>query len=245
MDHDRELLSIHYRTTFLTTASGQIERENDPDHSPGPRFWLAGCASGNVFGVRVDVPNEAAAELLTLAAAEPPLHAPGARPQRLDRYVELLSRSGEVPRPASGLLYSLPHRAADEPAAAFVDSESEEGERLYATLAREGLPVSLAKMGFRDVTEFWPPWCVIFHDGKLASVALTARLSDAGAEVGVVTVAGLRGRGYAAAATARWSALSSLRSRRLFYGTDSTNASSQKVAARLGLRHVGANLRLI
>ena len=33
---DAELLSIQYQTLFVTTASGRIQRENDPDQSPGP-----------------------------------------------------------------------------------------------------------------------------------------------------------------------------------------------------------------
>ncbi|HEU4534526.1 MAG TPA: hypothetical protein VFS00_10425, partial [Polyangiaceae bacterium] len=229
---------------FLTSASGRIERENDPDRSPGPRFWLAGCAAGNVFGVGAGVPERDAEELLALAATEPPWRAPRDRPRYFERYLALLARGGDVPRSAAGLLYALPHRATDEPAVALVDSESDEGRRLYDTLAREGLPVGLLKLGFRDVSEFWAPWCAALHDGRPASVAFAARLSDAGAEVGVATAVGLRGRGYAAAATARWASLPSLRSRQLFYGTDQENASSQKVAARLGLRLVGPNLRL-
>jgi hypothetical protein len=52
---DDGLLAIDFRTLFVLAPGGRIERENDPDHSPGPRFWLAGCASGNVSGDRFDV----------------------------------------------------------------------------------------------------------------------------------------------------------------------------------------------
>jgi hypothetical protein len=69
---DIELLSIQFQTLFLTTGSGRIERENDPDHSPGPRLWLAGCASGNVAGLRSDVMEDLAAEIMALVVKEPP-----------------------------------------------------------------------------------------------------------------------------------------------------------------------------
>jgi len=93
-------------------------------------------------------------------------------------------------------------------------------------------------------TEERAPWCVALHDRQVASVAFAARLSKAGAEIGVATAPEMRGRGYAATAVARWSRLRSLRSRALFYSTDQTNGSSQRVAARLGLRFLGASVRL-
>ncbi|MCI0391566.1 MAG: GNAT family N-acetyltransferase [Acidobacteria bacterium] len=78
----------------------------------------------------------------------------------------------------------------------------------------------------------------------MASVVFAARLSKAGAEIGVATAPEMRGRGYAATAVARWSRLRSLRSRALFYSMVQTNGSSQRVTARLGLRSMGASLRL-
>lgn len=244
MTSDLERLSVHYRTTFLITDSGRIERENDPDQSPGPKLWLAGCASGNAFGVRADLPEPSADELLALAATEPPLDALGARPRHLERYLELLSQGDARPKPSFGLLYALPHCTAFEHAATLVDSESEEGERLYAALARGGLPQGLLALGFREVSEFWAPWCAVLHEGEVVALAFAARLSEIGADLGVATSAASRGKGYAAAATAGWSALPSLRSRELFYGTNQTNLSSQRVTERLGLRFLGANLRI-
>jgi len=34
-------LTIDLRRLLLRTADGRIERESDPDHSPGPKFLLA------------------------------------------------------------------------------------------------------------------------------------------------------------------------------------------------------------
>ena len=246
MPNDAELLSIDYRTLFLSTASGRIERENDPDRSPGPRFWLGGCSSENVAGVRSDVGDDVAAELMKLAATEPPFVSRGDNPKHLDRYIDLLSGKGGVPKPGLGLIYELPHRleyaAAD--GVALLDSESAEGKHLHASMSANGLPSGLRDLGFDDTSDLWQPWCMALHDGDVASVAFAARLSENGAELGVATVHAHRGRGYAAAATTGWSRLPSLRSRALFYSTDRTNVSSQRVVARLGLRYVGASLRL-
>ena len=111
--------------------------------------------------------------------------------------------------------------------------------------ATDGIPEAWFDLGFHGVADFWPPWCVALREGQIASIAFAARLGDTGAELGVATVHAHRGRGYAAAATAGWSRLESLRSRALFYSTDQINLSSKRVMARLRLRLLGASLRLI
>ncbi len=244
MMSDIELLSTQFKTLFLTSGSGRIERENDPDHSLGPRLYLAGCASGNVAGLRSDVTDDLAAEIMALVALEPPFGARDGRPQYLDHYIDLLSREGAVRKQSLGVIYELPNELEYAPGAPLIDSESDEGERLHASLSVNGMPTGLLDMGFLDVSHFWAPWCVALHDGQVASVAFAARLSEAGAEIGVATAAAFRGRGYAAAAVAGWSRLQSLKSRALFYSTDQTNGSSQQVAARLGLRFMGTSLRI-
>jgi len=106
------------------------------------------------------------------------------------------------------------------------------------------MPEGLREMGFHDASEFWPPWCAALFYGQPVAVCFAARLSERGAEAGVATARNFRGRGFAAAAVAGWSRLKSLRSRALFYSTDRTNLSSQRVAARLGLRLIGNRMSL-
>jgi hypothetical protein len=72
---------------------------------------------------------------------------------------------------------------------------------------------SLLELGFRNVADFWPPWCAAVVDGEIVPIAFAARISEVGAELGVATVKAFRGQGFAAAATAGWSSLSSLQSR--------------------------------
>jgi predicted GNAT family acetyltransferase len=115
---------------------------------------------------------------------------------------------------------------------------------LLDRLARDGPPQVLADAGFKSVDDFWAPWCVALEDGEVAATAFAARLGPFGAEVGVYTFPGFRGRGLASAVTACWSSLAGLAGRNLFYSTQTTNRSSRRVAERLGLVRLGASLSL-
>jgi predicted GNAT family acetyltransferase len=116
---------------------------------------------------------------------------------------------------------------------------------LLVDLAERGMPEPLVVMGFVNTEEFWPPWCVALSDGsKISSIAFAARLGPMGAEAGVASIPSFRGQGFAAAATAGWAAHAALRGRALFYGTDRTNVSSQRVVERLRLRFFGASLAI-
>ena len=111
-------------------------------------------------------------------------------------------------------------------------------------LSERGMRQGLLDLGFRDLADFWPPWCAAVVVGEIVSIAFAARISDVAAELGVATVTGFRGRGFAAAATAGWSSLPSLQSRVLFCSIGQENISSQRVARRLRLRPHGTSLRI-
>lgn len=238
------LLEVDHRTLFRLTPSGRIERENDPDQSHGPRMWVAGCKTGNVFGVRIDVPDDIVAEIGSLVRSEPPFFDADVPPRHLERYLTLVRQGAERPSATYELIYELPHSLRSTSDVKLVTSESEEGQHLNDTLSDRGMPQGLADLGFRSVADLWPPWCAAIADGEIASLAFAARISDVGAELGLATARQFRGKGLAAAVTCGWSNLPMLGSRRLFYSTDRTNSSSQRVVARLGLRFLGASLRI-
>jgi hypothetical protein len=244
MRGDAELLMIQFRTAFVFARSGRILTTNDPNRSPAPRFVLSGCKSANVYGVRADVTDGVASELTAFAASEPPFVDRDGASRNLDRYVELLSRDALVPKPRLGVTYVLPNDIAYQHDVRLIASDSAEGRELRAALAAQGIPAGFAEMGFADVSEFWEPWCAALQDGEVVSVAFAARLSATGADLGLATVPGMRGRGYAAAATAGWTRMRALRSHALFYSSEQTNISSLRVAAGLGLRLLGASLVL-
>jgi hypothetical protein len=244
MPSDAELLAIQIQTAFVFERTGRILSTNDPDRSPAPRFALFGCASGNIYGVRADVSDGVAARLMGLAASEPPFFDRLGAPRHLDRYIELLSRTAPVSQPHLEMTYALPNDITYQHDVRLICSDSPEGQELHATLATKGIPTGLAKMRFINISDFWDPWCVALQNAEVASVAFASRLSETGACLGLATSPELRGRGYAAAATAGWARMPALRSRALFYSTSQTNIASQRVIARLGLRFLGASLGL-
>ncbi|VWD16851.1 GNAT family acetyltransferase [Burkholderia lata] len=243
MPDANDWLDIDYRTLFRLYPDRRIERENDPDCSPGPRFWLGRCADGNLTGVRADVPPAVADELARLADSEPP-SADRMPPAHLERYLALLA---PVAHWNIGLVYALPHACGfdTDTRVALINGDSDAGWHLMHALSTHGMPEGLFSMGFRSAADLWAPWCAAVVDGEIASVAFAARLSAVGAELGLATAPAFRGRGLAAAVTAAWSRLPSLQTRTLFYSTDRDNHASQRVASRLGLTLRGTTLRVV
>lgn len=237
---DLDLLALEGRTLYVLTPEGRIARENDPDRSAGPRFWLAGCASGTVARLHRDLASGIAAEIEALAAREPPFDEPGALPRFMAEYERLLP-GAELSRE---LVHELPQDLAVENGARFITSGSEDGARFIAAVATDGMPQNLVDLGMRVLEDLWAPWVMLMVDGEVASMAFAARISDEGAELGLATVPKIRGRGYARLVTAAWTNLPELRSRRLFYGADHDNRASGRVIAQLGLRRIGVSIRL-
>ena len=237
------LIKTELETRFTLTPTGRIDREADPDRSPGPLMFLAGCHSGNLVQFGHELSDDLVAELQALTAEEPPLSSPGAAPVQLEQYLDLLGAFGPL-QAHPGLSFHLPHRSQAVVSAQLVASGTAEGDQLEATLTREGMPPDLVEMGFRDVSDLWAPWCLALHDGQIASLAFAARLAAGGAELGLATLPGFRGLGLAAAATAGWSALPSLADRTLFYSTATSNLASQRVVAKLGLKFIGPTLAI-
>jgi hypothetical protein len=228
----------------LLSAEGRILRENDPDRSPGPRAFFAGCAEGNLCHLHQDLPPPVADEAAALFAAEPAWVDPDARPACLDRAADRLGSPGAAASCEISLIYALPHHPAGADPGRFVCSGTNEGQALLADLRRTGMPRHMVEAGFLGLADFWEPWCMALEDGVIAAIAFAARLGDRGAAVGVYTFPGFRGRGLAAAVTERWSSLPALSGRMLFYSTTVSNRSSQGVAARLGLQRFGMGVRI-
>ncbi|MCH8223866.1 MAG: GNAT family N-acetyltransferase [Chloroflexi bacterium] len=240
-----DLLVTEAATAFALSESGRIQRENDPDRSEGPRMYLAGCESGNIVRIRHDVEDETVREIEALVASEPPLANPDSTPLHLAEYVDLLDAKAPVEQKSLGMNYCFPDDLWYEHDVTLVSSDTPEGDRLLSSLAADrAMPDNLESLGFRAVTDIWAPWCVALRQGEIASIGMTARIGPTGAAAGVVTVPESRGRGFAAAAMAGWASHPSLQGRTLFYGTQRTNVSSQRVAARLGLHFIGASFRL-
>jgi hypothetical protein len=240
---DLRLLQVDIDTMFVMSAAGRIERENDPDRSSGPRVFFAGCPFGNLIRVRYDLDDDVAMRILEVAAEEPPWRDPDVMPACAEKIVELLS-DGQPADISTALIYKLPNGLRYEHPAAIVRGDSDEGRQMLARLVDRGMPDYLQTAGFKGAGDFWEPWCVALDLGEIAAMAFAARLGASGAELGVYTFPKYRSRGLAAAVTAAWSSLPSLNQHALFYSTDKSNRSSQRVTARLGLRLIGTSVRI-
>lgn len=236
-----ELLRIQADTCFTLSESGRITGENEPVPSAGPRLYVTGCREGNVSFLREDVPDDLAEELSSFLRRQPPL------PDIMDFVAaplgDILSRRVPVTSVESSIVYvmaNLPPPAAT----AFVCSDTKEGAALLDRWQRQGFPQHLKDSGFAAAEEFWPPWCVAFEGKEAAATAFAARLGQRGAEVGIVTFPRFRGRGLAAAVTAKWAGLPQLGQRKLFYSTSTSNTASQRVAEKMGLERIGVGLRI-
>ena len=238
------LLEIDAATLFVSAPSGRILRENDPDRSDAPRMFLAGCETGNLLRLRADVADDIAEAIAKFVAKEPPLGQPDAVPQFLDRYRELLSIPEPVAEKSFGLIHLLPHDTTYTHDPALVQQGIAKGDKLFAVFQRHGMPRAMVEMGFADVSHLWQPWCMALAGDEVAAIAFAARLGETGATLGLATMPGFRGRGFAAAVTASWSSLPQLKDRTLIYSTTRDNVSSQRVIAQLGLPFVGVSLRL-
>lgn len=241
MTADLDRLALNLATLFVLSGSGRIVRVNSPDGDRGPRAILAGCAAGTLVRVRQDLDEAAAREIVALAGEQAPWCDVAAPPACLPRVVAVLSRQAPAAALELAVIYGLPNNLRYETDGRLVSGDEAEGQRLFDRLAR-GMPPALLAAGFPSVDHLWPPWCAAIVGDEVAALAFAARLGPSGAEVGVYTLAGFRGRGLAAAVTAGWSSLASLADRELFYSTRASNLSSRRVAARLGLTPLGASV---
>ena len=242
--NDLRLLYVDVATMLVMSPSDRIERSNDPDCSPGPRLYFSGCVHGNIMRVRDDLDDQIASRLLAIGAQEPPWRKPDVLPRCLGKFIDLLSTSQPVATVAPHVIYRLPNHLEYEHTATIVRGDCAEGAAMLARFAERGLPQAMLAAGFKGVGDFWEPWCVAVEHDEIAAIAFAARLGDNGAEIGVYTFPNFRSRGFAAAVTASWSSMPRLDGRALFYSTARSNRSSQRVAARLGLRMIGASVSI-
>jgi hypothetical protein len=238
---DLRLLDLDIETLFVVSPDGRLVRQSPPSAMPAPRLFVAGCSGGNRLRAAAGLDAGLVADLEAIVTDAPPWIELAEGPPGL---AAMLAHLAQPEPAATHLIYPLPNNHAFVAGAAIVRSGEPEGERLLARLGREGLPPHLVAAGFLSLDDFWEPWCAALKGETIAAMCFAARLGPAGAEAGVYTFEGFRGRGLAAAVTAAWSAHPALAVRTLFYSTSRDNRSSQRVAERLGLRRFGLSLSI-
>jgi hypothetical protein len=229
-----DLLRARLSNGFVLAPNGRMLHANDPDRSAAPLFAAGTRADGTIALFRDDVDDATANAIIDdlddLAA-------------QADAIRARLGLSAPVGRHNFERIHRLP-RATRFDGPSVIAQGTPQGDVLWAQLERDGLPPGIVAQGFTDLSHLWAPWCVVMDDDEIASIAFAARLSDEAAEIGVATIPACRGRGYAAAVTAAWSALPLLADRELFYSTHLDNRSSLRVIERLALPFLGIGFTL-
>jgi RimJ/RimL family protein N-acetyltransferase len=203
----------------------------------GPDLVIASSAIGSQAAIGEAVPADLAAALEELVASAPVSRDLRSPPPVLEDCRQLLeARLGPMEmRPSSGPSYVVPETVEFYSRATLVRSDATDLSAL-----RDANPGNWGVQEWDQLLDGrLGPWVMVTHAGEVISICHTPASSARGAEAGTWTREDFRGQGHAAAATAAWASLVRPSGRVLFYSTSRTNVSSQRVAARLGLRPIG------
>lgn len=229
-------MELQVRTLYELDAYGRIVRMNlgaeAPVPRPAPRFFLGRTAGGNVVVLHQDVPRQVAAELSSLAAAEPLAYDFEAPPRQLYPLLHALRRHGSAKDLWRGPAFTFPEELATPPAhvAQLLRGET---HLLHPDLAPWAIDFPACEPAF-----------AAFEGSIAVAICATVRSSRGGAEAGVETAGAFRGRGFAPAATAAWAQAIRDSGRVPFYSTSWENTASQAVARKLNLILFGEDLHV-
>jgi RimJ/RimL family protein N-acetyltransferase len=235
---DIDLLRIEIETLYATDERGRLLESREPEPGSAPHLVVAVARDGWTSAIGRAVPDRVASDLEAAMRRDPPRGEPAQRPECMERCEELLRSAMGETSVAAGPSYLMAGEVSPTSAATILRSDCD------GAAAKVQLQPPAAS-GWR--LDEWTaliggelgPWAMGAIDGGVVSICHCARLTDRAAEAGVWTAPGHRGQGHAAAATAAWTSIMRPGGRLLFYSTSADNRSSQRVAARLGLRPIG------
>ncbi len=232
MPSDLDLMKQHVRALFTHDERGRLRLVNEPGGTQAARFFLGRTAEGNIWRFRFDLPESLAEQLEALCLAEPTPCALRQEPARLAEYLRLLETDSPVQNFWTGPAYVFPDQAIQPSREAVMVT----GEN--ASVLNGGFDEWLSDVQHRC------PFLAVLHEGRAVSVCCSVRITSEAHEAGVETLKGYRGRGYATDVVAHWGAEVRRMGCTPLYSTSWENASSQRVAQRLGLRQYGVTLHV-
>jgi hypothetical protein len=202
---------------------------------------IAAAGEGQLLFLGADLPQPLADALQAAFAATAGPGDPAVAPAALAACERLLVDHADADAPlgrASGPCYLIPGDARFTSAAELTLSTAARQREAV----RGGNPGNWLDDEWDDLVDGkLGPWAMATIGGRVVSICHTPRsMTNDAAECGVWTDGAFRGQGHAAAVTAAWTNILAPTGRRLFYATDWTNRSSQRVAARLDLRRIGS-----
>jgi hypothetical protein len=231
MPSDIELLGI------------QVEGALDGAGRLRDRYGITIASTGErqSLWIGAEVADALAADLIAAFEGAGRSRDPGEPPPALERCRELLERDGRALRRKAGPSFVFPDDVRHGAQVPIERSDTSDTAPLRDANPGNWHPVEWVEL----LDGRLGPWTMIVDGGRAVSICHTPKpVTARGAECGVWTDPAFRGRGYAAAVTAAWAAIVRPTGRHLFYSTDEGNASSRRVAGRLGLRLVGWLWRL-
>ena len=206
-------------------------------------FGIAVARDGYLVVVGSDVPDPVATQLEAAVRESPPAFDPTNPPIVLDHCRQLLARSGgPVRQSGPNPSYLIPPDTTFTSGAEIVRSDDSNADELVSRLRDANpQPSGWSASEWDELLDgALGPWAMATVHGQVVSICHTPRhLTERGAECGVWTHPDFRGQRHAPAVTAAWASILASSGRYLFYSTEADNLSSQRVAARLGLRLIG------
>jgi hypothetical protein len=228
-------MALRALVLFEHDQQGRLLYTREPSQRPAPRFYLGRSRHGNLWRFRVDLDSESVRDLARLAGREGPLPDDGSPPERIQAFRDVLARTAPVTDEYRGPGFRFPEASLAGPA--------RERAAIEVVASNQGL----LRDGFEDWLEELPGRSPCFvlpdEDGAMASLCGCARLLPGrGAEAGVETREGRRGKGLAPRVVSAWARAISASGAHPFYSTRWDNRASRAVAAKLGLLLVGEDL---
>jgi hypothetical protein len=226
---DLELMEIQVETLFSHDGNGRLRYVNEPGGAAAPRFFLGRTKAGNIWRFRHDLPEDVIRRLEAACASEPTPTDLREAPLSLKSLESILQSHREVQRQWMGPAYYFPDGIHYPTNIVRITQGN-------AALLRPGFTDVIPRLGFSQ------PCLAVVENGRAVSLCCSVRISSRADEVGVETLRGYRGRGYAASVVAGWAMAVRARGRIPLYSTSWDNVASQRVATKLGLILYGVDL---
>jgi RimJ/RimL family protein N-acetyltransferase len=191
---------------------------------PAPRFTIGRAGGGHTARFGATLPHVTVRELQRLIDRLAPVDNLRFPDTALDTLRELLGG----PESGGGPVHRFP---------AVISSSS---GVIRLTEANRDLARETFAWLYREFAH-WQPCFGVIEDGAIVSACYSSRIGPRAAEAGVDTLAGFRGRGYAAAVTIAWGSEIRAMGRIPIYSTGWSNLASQGVARRVGLELFGVD----
>lgn len=236
------LMNIQAEVLYIHDSRGRITSINEHSRQIAPRLFWGQTRKGSVLRFRSDVPDDVV-DRITHTIND------GEASSQMASVVDELQRHESICSMWLGPAYVFEARSAAEvtvrDGAVCAGSQPQESHACNGTVKTTDDNRAYLKDGFK---ELWAevihrePCYMIIEDGTAVSVCFSARATSQAAEAGVETLAGYRGKGYAAAVATAWSEAVRQSGRIPLYSTSWDNYDSQSLAERLKVKQYGTDI---